>query len=177
MFAIAIPFLTSILSTASMHGRSSRLHYGGGWAITLLVVSSTNGWRFCALHHFGAFLLCIFQAGELLVGAHPSRILASIGVNALLTVPLLGSFAQSTCRSGSCSWVGRPPSPGCGASAKNPDRLGAYLATVCGILAFILLVVGSLTTYGSLSPDRWRPDIDLFRSAAQERGFYEIGNY
>jgi len=79
----------------------------------------------------------------------PAGVLASIGVNTLLTNPLLGRFAQSTIPTGimflgwaaTFGWLWRQ-------REKSPTAWAHIPATVCMILACLLLVVGSLTSYG-----------------------------
>ena len=80
----------------------------------------------------------------------PAGILASISVNALLTVPSLGRFGQSTIPAGimflgwaaTFGWLWRKRGD------KSPTDWARLPATICSIIATILLVVGSLTTYG-----------------------------
>ncbi len=79
----------------------------------------------------------------------PAGFMASIGVNALLTVPVLGRFAQSSIPTGimflgwaaTFGWLWRQRS--------NVPTAWAHLpATICVIVAAVLLVIGSLTQFG-----------------------------
>jgi hypothetical protein len=150
MFAIAIPFLT-IYFVNRRYGWALipgfiMLAVG---AITLLG-SFLNQWM-------GGTVLCLialpfgyvyFKQGRWWA-LIPTGILASIGVNALLTVPLLGSFAQSTIPTGimflgwaaTFGWLWRQ-------REKSPTAWARIPALVCGVLAALLVVIGSLTTYG-----------------------------
>ena len=151
MFALAIPFLTVYFvnrkyAWAIIPG-FIMLAVG---AITLLG-SFLNQWM-------GGFVLFIialpffyvyFKQANSWWALIPAGILASIGVNALLTVPLLGSFAQSSIPVGimflgwaaTFGWLWRQ-------REKSPTAWARIPAMVCGILAALLLVLGSLTTYG-----------------------------
>jgi hypothetical protein len=150
MFAIAIPFLTVYFVNRRF-----------GWALIpgfimvavgaiTLLGSFLNQW----MGGFVLFLIALpffyvyFKQGGWWA-LIPAGILASIGVNALLTVPFLGSFAQSTIPTGimflgwtaTFGWLWRQRD-------KSPTAWARIPATVCGILAALLLVIGSLTTYG-----------------------------
>ena len=150
MFAIAIPFLT-IYFVNRRYGWALipgfiMLAVG---AITLLG-SFLNQWM-------GGTVLCLialpfgyvyFKQGRWWA-LIPTGILASIGVNALLTVPLLGSFAQSTIPTGIMflGWAATFGWLWC-QRKKSPTAWARIPALVCGVLAALQVVIGSLTTYG-----------------------------
>jgi hypothetical protein len=151
MFAIAIPFLTVyFVNRKYAWALIPGFIMVAVGAITLLG-SFLNQWAggFVLFIISAPFFYVYFKQANCWWALIPAGILASIGVNALLTVPLLGSFAQSTLPVGimflgwaaTFAWLWRQ-------REKSPTAWARILATVCGILAFILLVVGSLTTYG-----------------------------
>ena len=133
-----------------MRGRSSRalswLQWGQSpcWGVSL-----TNGWAaLCSSLIALPFFYVYFKQGQWWA-LMPAGILASIGVNALLSMPLLGSFAQSSMPAGimflgwaaTFVWLWRQ-------REKSPTAWARIPAMVLGILAAMLLVIGSLTTYG-----------------------------
>lgn len=150
IFAIAIPFLTVYFVN---HKYAWALIPGfilaAVGAITLLG-SFLNQW----MGGFVLFLIALpffyvyFKQGQWWA-LMPAGILASIGVNALLSMPLLGSFAQSSMPAGimflgwaaTFVWLWRQ-------REKSPTAWARIPAMVLGILAAMLLVIGSLTTYG-----------------------------
>ena len=97
-----------------------------------------------------AYLLYIFRSGKPLVGIDPSRYPYYLHRRKCHNDGhALGPLRPINHPKGSSSCAGASPSAGCGAiSKKSPTAWDRILATVYGILATILLVVGSLTTYG-----------------------------
>jgi hypothetical protein len=150
MFAIAIPFLTIYFVNRRY-----------GWALIpgfiMVAVGAITLLGSFLSQWMGGFVLFLIALPFFYVyfkqgrwwALIPAGILASIGVNALLTVPFLGAFAQSSIPTGimflgwaaTFGWLWRQREKSLTAWARIP-------AMVCGILAALLLVVGSFTTYG-----------------------------
>jgi hypothetical protein len=150
MFAIAIPFLTVyFVNRRYAWALIPGFIMAAVGAITLLG-SYLNQWM-------GGFVLFLIALPFFYVyfkqvrwwGLMPAGILVSIGVNALLSMPILGSFAQSSIPAGimflgwaaTFAWLWRQ-------RVKFPTAWAHIPALVCGVLAALLLVVGLLTTYG-----------------------------
>jgi hypothetical protein len=151
MFAIAIPFLTIYFINRRYSWALIPGFIMAAVGSIILLGSLLNQWM-------GGFVLFIialpffyvyFKQTERWWALIPAGLLASIGVNALLTVPLLGKFAQSTLPVGimflgwtaTFGWLWRQ-------REKSPTAWARIPALVCGVLAALLLVIGSLTAYG-----------------------------
>jgi len=151
MFSIAIPFLTIYF-----------INHKYSWALipgfilaavgTLTLMGSfLNQWAggLVPLLISLPFFYVFFKYPNCWWALIPAGVLASIGVNTLLTNPLLGRFAQSTIPTGimflgwaaTFGWLWR-------SREKSPTSWAHIPATICMILACLLLVVGSLTSYG-----------------------------
>lgn len=150
MFAIAIPFLTVYF----VNRRYAWALIPGFTMVAVGVITLLGSFLSQYMGGFVLFLIVLpffyvyFKQGRWWA-LIPAGILTSIGVNALLTVPLLGSFAQSTIPVGimflgwaaTFGWLWRQ-------REKSPTAWARIPAMVCAILAALLLVIGSLTTYG-----------------------------
>ena len=150
MFAIAIPFLTVYF----VNRKYSWALIPGFIMVAVGAITLLGSFLGQWMGGFVLFLIALpffyvyFKQGQWWA-LIPAGILTSIGVNALLTVPLLGSFAQSTIPVGimflgwaaTFGWLWRM-------HEKFPTAWAHIPATVCAILAALLLVIGSLTPYG-----------------------------
>jgi hypothetical protein len=150
MFAIAMPFLTVyFVNRRYAWALIPGFTMAAVGAITLLG-SFLNQWMggFVLFMIAMPFFYVYFKQGRWWA-LMPAGILASIGLNALLTMPRLGSFAQSTIPVGimflgwaaTFAWLWRQ-------REKSPTAWARIPALVLGILAALLLVVGLMTTYG-----------------------------
>ena len=150
MFAIAIPFLTVYFINCKYSWALIPGFIMVAVGAIILLGSFLSQW----MGGFVLFLIALpffyvyFKQGQWWA-LIPAGILTSIGVNVLLTVPFLGSFAQSTIPVGimflgwaaTFGWLWHM-------HEKFPTDWARIPATVCAILAALLLVIGLLTSYG-----------------------------
>ncbi len=152
MFAIAIPFAAVYLANRKNWWALIPAFSMASIGTLILFSRFLNQWAgaFVTLAISVPFFYIYFKQDQRWWALIPAGFMASIGINALLTVPLLGRFAQSTIPTGimflgwaaTFGWLWHQR------GEKSPTEWARFPATVCTIIATILLVVGSLITYG-----------------------------
>ena len=152
MFAIAIPFAAVYLANRKNWWALIPAFSMASIGTLILFSRFLNQWAgaFVTLAISAPFFYIYFKQDQRWWALIPAGFMASIGINALLTVPLLGRFAQSTIPTGimflgwaaTFGWLWHQR------GEKSPTEWARFPATVCTIIAAILLVVGSLITYG-----------------------------
>jgi hypothetical protein len=151
MYAIAIPFAIVYL-----------VNRKNWWALipaftmavfgTMILLSMVTGlWAgaFITIAIAAVFFYIYFKQPQTWWALLPAGILGSIGINALLTSPVLGKFAQSSFP-GAVLFLGWAATFGWlwQQREKYPTAWARVPAMIAGIVAIVLLAVGSLTEFG-----------------------------
>ncbi len=151
MFAFAVPFLAVYFANRKNWWALIPGFCFAAIGVLILLSNFFSEWAgaFVTLVISLPFFYVYFRHEQHWWALIPAGIMASISLNVLLTMPVLGRFAESSIPSGimflgwaaTFAWLWRQ-------REKSPTTWARIPAIVCLVLAVILLVIGSLTEFG-----------------------------